>query len=74
MTPFEKRQKVEEQYFNKHGKRPETPAELQQAVNEYYIAEDSAKFDNLVEDVKKTEQSQSDAEKEAMKRLAAGMI
>ena len=74
MTPFEKRQQIEAKYFEKYGKRPETPAELQQAANDYYFAESSAKFDNLVEDVKSQNQPPKDAEKEVMNRLASGMI
>lgn len=74
MTPFEKRQQIEEKYFEKYGKRPETPAELQQAANEYYFAEDSAKFDNLVKDVKNQKNPPTDAEKEVMSRLASAMI
>lgn len=56
MTPLEKRQQLEAKYLERYGKRPETPAELQQAANDYYFAESSAKFDNLVEDVKNQNQ------------------
>lgn len=74
MTPLEKRQQLEAKYLERYGKRPETPAELQQAANDYYFAESSAKFDNLVEDVKNQNQPPQDAEKEVMNRLASGMI